>query len=82
MSKRRRILLAQALTAASVFAATFGASSAAAAGTCRGNASEYVLPTETQDPALTAYDVNRDGVICIAVRGHRTAYSDNRTQAA
>jgi len=29
-------------------------------------------------PGVSADDLNRDGVICLATKGHRTVYSDNR----
>lgn len=77
MSNRHR-RIAYPVALALVLASAAAASPVMATGTCRGNATEYPLPTETQDPSLTAYDVNGDGVICVASKGHRTVYSDNR----
>ena len=78
MTKRQRVLLSLPLSVALLVGGTLGAGTAAATGTCKGRATEYPLPVETHDPSLTAYDVNGDGVICVAVKGRRTVYSDNR----
>ncbi len=78
MSKRRRLLASVPITTALALGSLLAAGSALAAGTCEGNAAEYVLPADTQDATLTGYDLNHDGVICVAARGKKTAYSDNR----
>lgn len=78
MSNRRRRLLSLPMAAALLMGVTLGTGTALATGTCKGSATEYRLPAETHDPYLSAYDVNGDGVICVAVRGRRTVYSDNR----
>jgi hypothetical protein len=78
-TRRRRLLASIPLTAALGLGSLIGSSAVLATGTCPGRATEYVLPTETQtvDP-LERYDVNRDGVICVAVKSKRTVYGDNR----
>jgi hypothetical protein len=74
-----RILASVPLAAALMVGSLMGASSVFATGTCKGNATEYVIPLETQtvDP-LQVYDVNGDGIVCIAVKGKKTVYGDNR----
>ena len=79
MSNRQR-LVSLPITAALVLGSLLGAGSVLATGTCKGNATEYALPAEQQDASLTAYDLNHDGVICVATKGRKTVYSDNRIQ--
>ena len=78
-TRRRRLLTSIPLTAALGLGSLIGSSAVLATGTCPGRATEYVLPAETQtvDP-LERYDVNRDGVICVAVKPKKTVYGDNR----
>jgi hypothetical protein len=77
--RRRRILASIPMSAAIAFGSLIGATGVLASGTCPGHQTEYVIPSETQtvDPLL-AYDLNSDGIVCIATRGKKAVYSDNR----
>jgi cytochrome oxidase Cu insertion factor (SCO1/SenC/PrrC family) len=79
LTKRRRILAAIPITVALAFGSLVGSSSVLATGTCPGHQTEYLLAAETQtvDP-LEVYDLNHDGIICVAVKGKKTVYSDNK----
>jgi hypothetical protein len=78
-TKRRRILAAIPMGAAIAFGSLIGSTNVFASGTCKGSATEYYLAVEQQtvDP-LEVYDLNHDGIICVAVKGKKTVYSDNR----
>jgi hypothetical protein len=76
---RRRILAAIPMSAAIALGSVLGSGTVLATGTCKGNSTEYQLPAEQQtlDP-LAVYDSNGDGIVCVAVHGKKTVYSDNR----
>ena len=78
MPRRHRTSPALTVAGLLVLGSALSAGSALAVGTCKGHAIEYPLPSEVHDATLSAYDLNGDGVICVATKGHRTAYSDNR----
>jgi hypothetical protein len=76
--RRRRALASIPIAAAVLIGSMMGSASVLAAGTCSGNQTEYVIPLETHDASLDVYDVNRDGIICVAMHGRKTVYRDNR----
>jgi hypothetical protein len=78
-TRRRRIIASIPISAAIALGSLIGATGVFASGTCPGHQTEYVIPSETQtvDP-LRAYDLNSDGIVCVAARGKKTVYSDNR----
>jgi hypothetical protein len=79
LNKRRRILAAIPMTAALALGSLIGSSTVLASGTCQGNKTEVVIAEQTQTVSdLLAYDLNGDGIVCQAVKGKKTTYSDNR----
>lgn len=78
-TRRRHFLAALPMTAALALGSLVGAGTALATGTCPGNKTEVVIPLEEQNVSpLQAYDLNRDGIVCLSVKGKKTTYSDNR----
>ena len=78
-TRRRHFLAALPMTAAVALGSLVGAGTALGTGTCPGNKTEVVIPLEQQSVSpLEAYDLNRDGIVCVSVKGKKTTYSDNR----
>jgi hypothetical protein len=80
LTSRRTTSIAATGSAVMLLVGLFGSTaSVLATGTCPGQKQEYVIPAEQQnhDPLL-AYDLNGDWIICVAAKGRKTAYSDNR----
>jgi len=79
MLTQHRRVRAVSIAALLALGSVSGAGSAFATGTCPGTRTEYILAAQQKDVSeLEVYDVNRDGVICQAIRARKTTYSDNR----
>ena len=75
--RRRRALASFPIAAAVLIGSLTGSASVLASGTCSGNQVEYVIPAEAHDASLDAYDLNHDGILCVA-HGKKSAFRDNR----